>query len=149
MDKALDQRDFDTQHPSCVTGEKLINRLKMVQRLAAELRIADDADCGRRLLLQAAEGGWRLGYAVPSYSGACGLPGVASVEWAVVGWLAGAYAPSGDVSAAASWPSLDLAAAEALAIRAEVLARVLDAGPCPVRGELLLVVSDPPRPIFL
>lgn len=79
----------------------------------------------------------RLGYALPRYVGAW-APGAAPSAWAVLEWLA-------DASGPLCWASLDPAVAAALALREEVL----DAGPGPLLGELLVVVARAPRVVVV
>jgi hypothetical protein len=101
-------------------------------------------DQGWRLFLVLVEwepNAWRLAYTVPSYAGAW-EPGGTPTQWIVLGWLKAAPGPSEP----SCWPSLDGAAAEALAIRQAGLTMAARQG----RGnELQVVVSDRPQVVVV
>jgi hypothetical protein len=121
----------------------LLTKAELLERIDAVLGAAD-ADQGWRLVLVLVEwepAAWRLAYSVPSYAGAR-EPGDPLVEWLVLGWLTVTPGRSEPVS----WPCLDVATAEAEAIRRAGLNSARRQGR---RGELLVVVSERRRVVVV
>jgi hypothetical protein len=115
-----------------------MTKAELLERIAADLGTANDADQRRRLAVVEREpGAWCVAYSGPRYAGAW-EPEQPPAAWVALDWLTAAPGPSEPVC----WPSLDLAAAEASAIRRAVLDAAPGAG-------LLVVVTEQPRVVVV
>jgi hypothetical protein len=109
-----------------------MNRTQMVEAIARTLQTADDKDQGRRLVLVQCGGDWRIGYQIPSYTGAWS-EGMQPAAWMVHDWLT-----VGD----SREPSTSWDLESFLKVAMEIRTAALDAaGPLPAGVDLLVVIS--------
>lgn len=109
-----------------------MNRTQMVETITRTLQHADDRDQGRRLVLVQVGGDWRIGYQVPSYTGAWS-EGMQPAAWMLHDWLT-----VGDSREPSTSWDLESFVKVALEIRTAALDA---AGPLPGGVDLLVVIA--------